>query len=445
MKRLFLIIVLFVAVVQVKAQKLSTLEVDKITYQYYLNGQWKELIQLANKAIEQGIDFFYLRTRLGLAYYYRGQYRLAARQFEKALSWYPQDKWTLEMLYYSYLFGGQYADAYKLIYDFPLDLRNKVLKDPDRNLQTWSLYYTNLTVRNADALRYPDIDGDYNIKGEQTITYGYNIPSFTATWRHYRGYKTLSYAYYAYDNLYRLQEFNDTIDEKPEYIRQHAINYIFVSSENENIDMIFSFSPVLGSVKRTAELTVTRGRWVNSRVTVLQSTPIFDFSASWGLTYKKPKLSFTSYISAQLYSYKPNLQLTITPVFYPYAGPKLYFAPGLIVKQDLKETQFLATASAGFSVKNRLFVSFEGWYGRMGYFNTGFGEIIYNDNEQILNKIGLNLSYSFKRWAVFADYSFYTKERYIEYEDLAGNTLQKPYTFQSDLVTFGLMFYPNVK
>jgi hypothetical protein len=52
-----------------KAQeKLTPAEVDKETYAYYLNGEWKKLIQLSKEAKAEGIDFFYLNTRTAIAY-----------------------------------------------------------------------------------------------------------------------------------------------------------------------------------------------------------------------------------------------------------------------------------------------------------------------------------------------------------------------------------------
>ncbi len=445
MKRIITALLLILSINAVTAQKLSTIQVDKQTYQYYLNGQWKDLIDLANRAIDQGIDFFYLRTRLGLAYYNLGKYRLAAIQFRKALDWYPQDKWTLEMLYYSYLYGGMYADAYKLIYDFPIDLRNKLLKYPDRKLQTFNIYFSSLNVVNPDGLKFDDLDGDYNIQGEQSISYGYNIPSASATWRHFRGYKTLSYAYYAYDNLYRTQENNDEIEESPEYIREHVFNYINVTSVNDRLNTIWSVSPIMGSLKRTAEITLTRGRWVNSRTSVLQTIPIFDFSTSFGIKYKLPWLDFTTYGSAQLFSLKPNLQLTLSPTFYPWAKTKYYVSPTVIVKQDLENTEAMSILSAGMLLKKRLWISGEAWYGKMGYFNTEFGDLIFNDKEKILNKLGVTLTYEFKKMAITANYSFYTKERYVEYKDPDDNTLQKPYIYQANVLTIGLIFYSNAK
>ncbi len=445
MKRLIILLVIFPLLLKTGySQRMSVVEADKLTYDYYLKGQWQQLIKTANEALKQGIDFFYLRTRLGIAYYNRGQYRLAIKHFRKALQWYPKDKVILEYLYYSYLLGGQLADANKLIYDMPIDLRNKLLKKTDKNLQSWQVYYSALQVRNPDALRFTDIDGDYNIKGEQTISYGTNVPTFEASWRTFTGYNVLQLNFYAFDNLYRLQENGGTVEENPLYIREFPVNFIRVSSINHRLDLMWNIATLVGTSKKTAEVTISRGRW-SQRATVLQTTPIFDFVASAGIKYKLPRMDFSAVASAQLYSFQPNLQLTLTPAFYPLGSTSLYLSPGLTVKQDLKQTQYLALISAGIGIKQRLWISAEYWKGQMGYFNTGMGTLIFNDEENILSKAAVNITYQFKKWAIYGSYNIYNKERFIRYQDNAGNILTRPYTYQADVFTIGLIFYPNVK
>ena len=50
------------------AQKsLSVDQVYKETYELYQKQQWKQLILVGEKSIEQGIDFYYLRLRMGIS------------------------------------------------------------------------------------------------------------------------------------------------------------------------------------------------------------------------------------------------------------------------------------------------------------------------------------------------------------------------------------------
>ena len=50
------------------------LAVDTLTYKYYLAEDWDKLINAGDKAINDGIDYYYLRMRMGIASYEKRKY-----------------------------------------------------------------------------------------------------------------------------------------------------------------------------------------------------------------------------------------------------------------------------------------------------------------------------------------------------------------------------------
>lgn len=78
--------------------------VDTLTYYYYEKGDWENLIILGSAAIKEGIDYKYLRQRLGYACLISGDYIGSLRHFEKALKYDSFDAFTLAYLYYSNLY-----------------------------------------------------------------------------------------------------------------------------------------------------------------------------------------------------------------------------------------------------------------------------------------------------------------------------------------------------
>ncbi len=83
---------------------------EQQTYAAWQAGDWPGLIALGKEALRAGYDYFYLRQRLGRAYYEQGAYRQAARHFARALTM-NRNALTAEYLYYAYRFGGQLPDA----------------------------------------------------------------------------------------------------------------------------------------------------------------------------------------------------------------------------------------------------------------------------------------------------------------------------------------------
>ncbi len=107
-------------------QKIDFATVDAKTYSFYENGQWDSLIDIGEIAIKNGIDYFYLRLRMGIAYYEKTNYVAAGGQFEKAKAFNSGDMLMLEYLYFSYKFSGREADAEMIAGDFSEELKNKL-------------------------------------------------------------------------------------------------------------------------------------------------------------------------------------------------------------------------------------------------------------------------------------------------------------------------------
>ena len=85
--------------------------VNAETYRLYLEQEWDSLIVLGKEAISQDLDYYYLRMRLGIAYYTKNNYRKAASHFEAALKFNRADPLAQEYLYFSLLFSGQHEGA----------------------------------------------------------------------------------------------------------------------------------------------------------------------------------------------------------------------------------------------------------------------------------------------------------------------------------------------
>jgi len=110
-------------------EKMNSAQVDEKSYNLYLSKSWKELIVLGNNAAKQGIDYYYLRMRIGVAYYETHDYMKADRQFTKALAFNSGDPTAEEYLYFCYLYTGRYMEARKLSKTFTKELARKVGTD----------------------------------------------------------------------------------------------------------------------------------------------------------------------------------------------------------------------------------------------------------------------------------------------------------------------------
>ena len=108
----YIIIILFISNITVFANDTLTFKyVDSATYSMYQKQEWKELIKLGNEAIYNNIDYFYLRMRVGIAYYETREFEPAISHFEKALEFNSANETAMEYIYYSLAFSGKSRDA----------------------------------------------------------------------------------------------------------------------------------------------------------------------------------------------------------------------------------------------------------------------------------------------------------------------------------------------
>ena len=83
------------------------------------------MTSFGHQAIKLGFDYFYLRMRIGIAYYEEKKYDLAAPHFDKALQFNSGDELALEYLYYCYLFTSRNEEARMLSKQFSKELAVK--------------------------------------------------------------------------------------------------------------------------------------------------------------------------------------------------------------------------------------------------------------------------------------------------------------------------------
>lgn len=126
-KRIGIIVTLFLFLLNVSAQKrLNFVEVDSTSYQLFQQQKWRELIAYSAQSRKQGIDFFYLQARTGIAFFNLGKYRTAFEWFLKAYKSDQQFEWLQEYVYYSLVYSGRKAEAMKLANDFSPDMKSKI-------------------------------------------------------------------------------------------------------------------------------------------------------------------------------------------------------------------------------------------------------------------------------------------------------------------------------
>jgi hypothetical protein len=105
------------------------------TLEYFYQKKWKALAELGEKALQNSLDFYALRYRLGVAYYEEKEYWRSALHFRKALHFNSASPASQEYLYYALLFSGREDEAVFLSKKFGKDLREKLKIAPVKAIE----------------------------------------------------------------------------------------------------------------------------------------------------------------------------------------------------------------------------------------------------------------------------------------------------------------------
>jgi hypothetical protein len=178
---------------------LSYRTVEELTYHYFVNQQWDSLVETGKAGLHQDIDYYYLRIRMGIAYFNKGKFSRAIQHLNKADRFNSGDSTALEYLYYAYRSFNRPLYQNTVVKRFSVSTRNRVL-------YKYPLYKNSFVpimgYQFDQAMKVDDntLIGrpQYNLYGE--IDYPLNFTYFGMDYRHYFGGVALNIAYDHFDS-----------------------------------------------------------------------------------------------------------------------------------------------------------------------------------------------------------------------------------------------------
>lgn len=152
--------------------QIDFLTLDKKTYNYYLVGDYNNLKNTSDTLISLGIDYYYLRMRLGILSFNKQLYSNAVNNFNKAIEFNSLDTVSREYIYYSYLLSGRADDARLYLGSLSSDKKNNNLKSIGQ--LHLSELYTGASATGFDVALYESNNLEYEaVKKSSTITAGF--------------------------------------------------------------------------------------------------------------------------------------------------------------------------------------------------------------------------------------------------------------------------------
>jgi len=351
---------------------------DSLTYNLYLQKNWNDLIKTGKEAISSGHDYYYMRMRLGIAFYERRNYGLAAKHFSKALEFNRKDPIALEYLFYSYYLSGKHFQAWTIIPELNAGDRERILKESKINKNTITVESFYLNTGAEDLTLNPDQSFTNTEGGSQVVTKTFINNAVYLS--HLTG-KRSSY-YHSFTNLIKdnyLHYFDGII--QADLPGQRVIQNQYYGRFNIFTPTGWIFSPSFHILSAGYPLMGIRYVGMNYS-TYTYKARTNDFAGGLGITKTGGLATVSVEAVYSKFNNMKQIQGTLSVTFYPAGNRNIYLGGNITALHnpgaDSSDIRIVPGFIAGFAIKNRIWFEFTGASGNMKNYNENNALVIYN-------------------------------------------------------------------
>jgi len=385
--------------------------VDSITYQLYSTGKFKSLIQEGTSAIQHDVDFYYLRLRLGEAYYYERQPLLALVHFKKALEFQPLDvyakKWLVEV--YALLGWAEEAKTLLATLDVTTQQLNayKIGKEKLINIEagvqipsfTSSQETTQEYVEKnkMDAIYYQQIGCKFPLSNRVNIYTGFSSIKI---------HRNQSFIYkdlYLYDLAGNL---NTTIKEK-NFISNLQQDQLYVGV---TLLLPNEWRMQVGLNDFTIQQTLTTASYQGLSLMESQTSDTYSNRYQTKYTFNTINTTSSNQISSFSFSkvigkWAPQLNITLGSIgntaitqiggsvyYAPFGNQSLSYGIGFSQLHD-RETRNVVLGKVTGKITDKWWFEYCLHIGDLTNYSEGNGYVVYNVSDKITAKLGTVLTY----------------------------------------------------
>jgi tetratricopeptide (TPR) repeat protein len=442
--RIFLLSLLLVAF-QSQSQELTYRSADSFSYAQYVNKQYSDLIKTGKEAFKAQIDFYYLRMRVGIAYYELQNYENALPHFQKAYEMNPGDSVTQEYLYYSYLFSNQKEEADVLAQHFDKKLQQKI-KFTNSKIDFVELGSGLSVIDNYQQNKERDILGRDNIYGE-TLLQGSILFSSVALQQAVSKRFKIYYGATAYQiqTFGLVQKFEPKpgstteFDYRP-YSKEFSNNqYQFNLASSYQFKKGWNLSGGITFFNQKVSSLNTKYDPISKKYT-FSSTTEPNFFQAYSLTLKKrfkyvePSIGLTL---SNLYS-TTQVQSELMVQVYPFGNRNFYLTGGGAYINDNNTTRYVYTQKVGGRFYDKLWFQANFSEGNHLNYISENGLLVFNSADPIKFISNFELHYYYKQLEFVPAFRVHQYSSTYSYYDNSLKSTSVSYQYLTQLLTFTL-------
>jgi tetratricopeptide (TPR) repeat protein len=433
--RSVIIVILFFCCRGVNAQELIYEYVDSVTYAQFVAKYDVALQKTASKAFAQGLDFYYLRMRLGISYYNMRKYEKSIPHFKRAIEMVPADTLAQEYLYYAFVFTNRIVEANLMQEHMSQKMRERLAlgdkKIKEFSIETGKSFNNNISSH-KDALRNKDL-----VENKEYV-YNGNIFYTKLFMTHKLGprFEFLNAATIFRTNS--LAMVNTPNGARPfEYANTHfQYNTGFAYGFNHG----WKLSAGVGYYHISYTNIVPR-----QPMGLMHGPPEFNEEKSGsnyfsgGFTLAKRHKYFDPFIGSgytNMFGTK-QMQANAGLVIYPFGNVNFYMvgqASGIFTNAS---THYVYSGKLGGAIGKKVFYECSAMFGNLQNYLASNGFNTFNSFDLIKMNLGIDLGFHLKKMNIIPSYRFQQKEGTISSTIPANN---KTYTYNNQFLILTLQW-----
>jgi len=375
--------------------------IDSLSYALYKQQQWDELIVAGNAALKHSIDYYYLRMRMGIAWYTKQNYRQAIPHFEGALKFNELDEISMEYLYYCYLLSGRQYDVRRLL--------PKLSKSSKEKMGiTGQQIFEEIYVEGGPSIASnQELKDDWgHPKAEDNIynsTYFYDQYTYLHAGLRFKIHPNIS-TYQAYENT------QAPFVQKIRYQNQELEDFTYTATQNDYYGNFVIGLP--GGVQVIPayhiiwlEYNDRKMRYDSATFRLVSDTLQFntqDYVMSFSVKKDFPVFAIEMNGAYGDFGRNNQIQLGISGYTYPFGNLNLYTQASLINRWSGDDYSLIFYQMIGGRVAKRLWLEASFTIGDLSNYAENNAFVIYNAPEKINYKFETAFIYSLNEYLEFS-------------------------------------------
>jgi hypothetical protein len=367
--------------------------INQETYRLYTESNWDSLVLTGKEALRQKVDYYYLRMRIGIAYFNKKNYRTAALHFIRAMEMNQGDPVALEYLYFSRLYAGQTQQAGAMRARFEGGLADKLPKERGDFFNKAGAEYLYEAASHDHPLNDPEAllglpagsqpvtlhFSNFNLSLENRITPGISLAH--------------SYTYLSKYNHFYLSDGLGTyydLDEQHQFQHQYYLSPRFTTPSG------FTFMPMVHLITVSYQTIISTtgggmgGGYMGGSGSTLGYVTGLDLAGGLKVVKAWGPVDITLGGSYAGLNRAHQLQGRIGLTWYPLGNLNLYAGAALDGQREWAGEQnvfrWIPDITLGVAIAEKVWIEAEAALGEMHNYLASNGAIVYNGYSEVIDR-----------------------------------------------------------